>query len=135
MSAARLDHPHVVFAIAIGRGRSVLTVPQRAEHIREANVAVLESNQNFIISLRQEIETPLIPGHGRRNACPVAFVHVAQPRELHLDPAETVGVLVVGDHADYYASDSPGVHLLLGSAGYQLIEIHEAFLRTANSVL
>src|SRR5438270_4482166 len=49
VSAPRLDDADVIFPVIVFGGLRVLAVPQRADDVREAHVAVLEGDEDFIL--------------------------------------------------------------------------------------
>src|SRR6266511_3612891 len=80
--------------------RRVFAVPEPAQDIGIVDVAMLEGDDHLVIDFRHELETAFGATARRHQPCPVTLVVVRQPRELHLDAALSVRILVIGHDAD-----------------------------------
>ena len=70
-----------------------------AEDEDAPEITELARAQHLVIDLGNELDTAVRPRTDRGHARPVALVLVGEPRELQLDAAEMLRVVVVGDHA------------------------------------
>jgi hypothetical protein len=107
----RLEHLRVVLARVVALRRLLLLVPQRADHDRTVDVAVLEHDEDLIFFFRQQVRAAIVAGHRHRDARPERLLVVVQPRELQLHAeARVVGriVLVLDDDRDPAATDLAG---------------------------
>jgi len=86
--------------VAVLAWRSVLAIPQSAQNVRVVDVALLESNQDFVVDFRQELHAA--PGATARydDARPVAGVVLRKPGVQDLDPPEVIRIRIIGDHPD-----------------------------------
>src|SRR5262245_1260471 len=85
---------------SIAQVRLVLAVPQTSDDKRPANVALLEGNKYLVAHFRDEDRARVGSRSEHRDAGPVGFVAVRQPRELDLDATQLLRVVVLGDDAD-----------------------------------
>ena len=139
------------------RRRLVLAVPQPAQHEGPADVAVLESDQDFVVDFGQDVQASRRTAARGDEACPGRLVLVGQVREAHLHAAEgpvgSPGVVVVRDDADRQtigetrtvaahgsaAAQQTGDRLVIGSArheaGDERLAVAEHMLRLGDVVV
>ncbi|TMQ16004.1 MAG: hypothetical protein E6J90_24490 [Deltaproteobacteria bacterium] len=110
VAAARLDQLGVVLGRVIDLDRLLLLAPQRADHDRPVDVAVLEHHEQLVVDLRQEVGAAIGAAHRHRDPRPERRLLVIEPGELDLDavPGVALSVLVVDDDGELHASDLRG---------------------------
>ncbi len=87
MFFARLDYSLVVLAVVVGDGRRVLSVPQRTQHVREAQVLAIEGDQYLVANLRNHHDAAILSSHRHAKPGPVALARFLVPGETNFHPA------------------------------------------------
>jgi hypothetical protein len=90
----------------------LLLVPQRADHDRAVDVAVLEHDEELVVDFGEKVRPAIRAAHRHRDPRPVRLLGVAEPRILDLDVIAgiAVAILVVDDDREVNAAQLGGTH-------------------------
>src|SRR5678816_162793 len=95
MTTTRLDQFRVVITIRVFFRRLVLSVPERSEHIRVLDVALVKTHQHLIVDFRYPDSAAVLSGRHHRDTSPKTFRRIFPPRILDLHTTQTFRILVV----------------------------------------
>src|SRR4029077_18983574 len=78
----------------------VLAVPQRANHIRKAEVSALEGDQHFVADFGDHYEPAIVARHRHGKTRPVTFPWFFMPGIADLDATQPLYVVVLRDQTN-----------------------------------
>src|SRR5688572_18614715 len=105
MSASRFDQLRIVVSVLVLFRRDILTVPERTDHKRVFNAAFVEAKQYLVSNFRKPHCAAVLARCHHCHPRPVALAWTFLPWILHLDSAQLVRVLIVGNQTDGYSFD------------------------------
>jgi hypothetical protein len=110
MTGPRFDQLGVVLAGFVVLDRRLFCAPERADHDRAIDIAVLEDHEDFVVDLGQKVGTPIFSRHRYGDPRPEGLLFLFKPRELDLDLETRIvlPVFVVGDDRQMHATQLVG---------------------------
>jgi hypothetical protein len=107
VTGARLDQLRVVLAALVDLDRLLFLRPQRADHDRLVDVAVLEHDEHLVVDFGEKVGAALFAGHRDRDPRPVRLLLLVHPRVLDPDPIARIAVAlgVLDDKREMHATD------------------------------